>query len=121
MDDFLVFQQSGNADVRTLDYGPLVVPGLVVGPEFGFTVDDGVFGHAAVNFGLANFTTYYRLNLDAQVGYAFNDSVYAYLGGDITRRSLAIFMETDGADEPSQVGIIEDHSNLITLGVGWQR
>ncbi|MEC8193058.1 MAG: hypothetical protein VX127_10005, partial [Myxococcota bacterium] len=94
--------------------------GLVVGPEFGFTIDDSIFGHAAVNFGFANFNTYYRLNLDAQVAYAFTEDLYGYLGADVTRRSLAIYMETDGADSTSQVGIIEDHSNLVTLGVGWQ-
>ena len=120
VDDFLVFQQSGTADIRTLDYGPLIVTGLVVGPEFGFTIDDSIFGHAAVNFGFANFNTYYRLNLDAQVAYAFTEDLYGYLGADVTRRSLAIYMETDGADSTSQVGIIEDHSNLVTLGVGWQ-
>jgi hypothetical protein len=120
MDDFLVFQQSGNADVRTLDYGPLIVPSLVVGPEFGFTVDDSVFGHAALNFGLANFSTYYRLNLDAQVGYAFTDDMYAFFGADVTRRSLAVFMVPDGQTEAQQVGVIEDHANVFTLGMGWQ-
>lgn len=120
MDDFLVFQQSGNADVRTLDYGPLIVPSLVVGPEFGFTVDDSVFGHAALNFGLANFSTYYRLNLDAQVGYAFTDDMYAFFGADVTRRSLAVFMVPNGETEAQQVGVIEDHANVFTLGMGWQ-
>lgn len=119
-DDFLVFQQSGNADVRRLDYGPLVVPNLIIGPEVGFTVDDSVFGHAALNFGLANFSAYYRLNLDAQVGYAFTDEMYGFLGADITRRSLAIFMTTEGSSTPGQVGIIEDHANVFTLGMGWQ-
>jgi len=120
VDDFLVFQQSGNADVRTLDYGPLIVTGLVLGPEFGFTLENNIFGHAAVNFGLANFTDYYRLNLDAQVGYTFTESMYGYLGTDITRRSLAVYMETEGSGDPDQVGIIEDHSNLFTVGVGWE-
>jgi hypothetical protein len=119
-DDFLIFRQSGNADIRVLDYGPLVVPGMVVGPEVGISWDDTIFGHAAINFGLANFSTYYAFTTEVQVGYAFDESWYGFLGADISRRSLAVYMVPDGLDEIIQVGVLDDHLNLFTVGVGWQ-
>jgi len=119
-DDFLVFKQKGNADIRTLSYEPLWVPSLILGPEVGFDYDDTIFGHAAVNFGLANFATYYSLNLDMQVGYNFMDDMYGYLGADVTRRSLAVYTSLEGEDEAQQVGVLNDHVNLLTMGVGWQ-
>jgi len=119
-DDFMIFRQSGNADIRVLDYGPLVVPGMVVGPEVGANWNDTVFGHAAINFGLANFSTYYAFTTELQVGYAIDESWYGFIGADISRRSLAVYMVPDGQDEILQVGVLDDHLNLITLGVGWQ-
>jgi hypothetical protein len=120
IDDFLIFRQSGNADVRVLDYGPLAVPGMVVGPEVGVSWDDTVFGHAAINFGLANFSTYYAFNTEVQVGYAFTDDWYGFLGADMSRRSLAVYMTPEGVDEVIQVGVLDDYLNLFTMGVGWQ-
>jgi hypothetical protein len=119
-DDFLVFKQEGNADIRTLSYEPLWVPGLVVGPEIGFDYDETVFGHAAVSFGLANFATYYSMNLDMQVGYNFRDDWYGFLGADVTRRSLAVYTSLSGTSDAQQVGILNDHANMFTMGVGWQ-
>ena len=96
------------------------VPGLVVGPEIGFDYDETVFGHAAMSFGLANFATYYSMNLDMQVGYNFMDDWYGFLGADVTRRSLAVYTNPLGTTEAQQVGVLNDHVNLFTMGVGWQ-
>ena len=120
-DDFLVFRQSGNTDVRVLDYGPLVVPGLLVGPEAGFTWNETLFGHAAIDFTLANASSYYAFTTDINVGYSFHDSWFAFLGAEITRRSLAVYMIPDGTGEVMQVGVLDDHVNLFSVGVGWQR
>lgn len=117
-DDFMAFQQTGTEDQRTLDYGPLVVTALVTGPEVAVSWTDKVFGHVGLDFGLANFSQYYSMRLDMEVAYAFQDSLYAFMGTEMTRRSLAVYMPYKGATE--QVGVIEDHINLITLGVGWQ-
>ena len=119
-DDFLVFKQEGNADIRTLSYEPLGVSSLVVGPEVGFDYDQTVFGHAAVNFGLANFSTYYSLNFDMQVGYRFMDDWYGFLGADVTRRSLAVYVTPEGTSKAQQVGLLNDQVNLFTMGVGWE-
>ncbi len=119
-DDFLVFRQSGNTDVRVLDYGPLVVPGMLVGPEAGFTWNDTLFGQAAIDFTLANASSYYAFTTDLSVGYTFHESWYAFLGAEITRRSLAVYMIPDGSSDIMQVGVLDDHVNLFSLGIGWQ-
>jgi len=119
-DDFMIFRQSGNSDVRVLDYGPLVVPGMVIGPEAGFSLDESLFGHIAIDFGLANASSYYAFTTEFQVGYAFQEGLYAFLGADITRRSLAVYMVPEGENEVLQVGVLDDHVNMISLGVGWQ-
>jgi hypothetical protein len=93
---------------------------MVVGPEVGVSWDDTVFGHAAINFGLANFSTYYAFNTEVQVGYAFTDDWYGFLGADMSRRSLAVYMTPEGVDEVIQVGVLDDYLNLFTMGVGWQ-
>ena len=43
---------------------------------------------------------------------------YGFLGADVTRRSLAVYIE--GAKEAQQVGVLNDHVSLFTMGVGWQ-
>jgi len=118
VDDFLTFQQSGTTTQRTIDYGPLVVTGLVTGPEVAVSWNDKVFGHVGVDFGFANFTSYYSLGFDMEVAYAFQDNLYAFIGADMIRRSLAVYMPYDGKKQ--QVGTLEDHINLYTLGIGWQ-
>jgi hypothetical protein len=117
-DDFMAFQQSGTADRRTLDYGPLVVTALVTGPEVAVSWTDKVFGHVGIDFSFANFSSYYSFRLDMEVAYAFQDNLYGFIGSDMTRRSLAVYMPHEG--ENQQVGVLEDHINLITFGVGWQ-
>jgi hypothetical protein len=117
-DDFMAFQQSGTADRRTLDYGPLVVTALVTGPEVAVSWTDKVFGHVGMDFSFANFSSYYSFRLDMEVAYAFQDNLYGFVGSDVTRRSLAVYMPHEG--EKQQVGVLEDHINLITFGLGWQ-
>jgi hypothetical protein len=118
VDDFLTFQQSGSTTQRTVDYGPLVVVGLATGPEVAFSWTDKVFGHVGMDFGFANFSSYYALGFDMEVAYAFKDNLYAFVGADMIRRSLAVYMDFEG--DTQQVGTLEDHSNLYTIGLGWQ-
>lgn len=120
VDDFMIYRQSGNVDLRVLDYGPLVVPGLIIGPEVGVDWNGTVFGQAGMNFGFANASAYYSLAFDAQLGYAFHPDWFAYAGTDINRRSMAVYMVPEGATETEQVGILEDHVNLFTIGIGMQ-
>ena len=118
IDDFLTFQQRGTTLKRTVDYGPLVVAGLSTGPEVAIAWSDKIFGHLGLDFGFANVSSYYSLGFDMEVAYAFQDNLYAFFGAEMIRRSLAVYMPFEG--EKQQVGTLEDHINLYTLGLGWQ-
>jgi hypothetical protein len=118
VDDFMLFQQSGTEDRRNMNYGPLVVTSLITGPELAASWQDKVFGHIALDFGFANFNTYYAMGFDLEVAYAFTDDLYGFFGTEVTRRSLAIYMPLNGSTQ--QVGVVEDHINLMSIGIGWQ-
>ncbi len=118
IDDFMLFQQSGTEDRRNMNYGPLVVTSLITGPELAASWQDKVFGHIALDFGFANFNTYYAMGFDLEVAYAFTDDLYGFFGTEVPRRSLAIYMPLNGSTQ--QVGVVEDHINLMSIGIGWQ-
>jgi len=119
-DDFLIYRQSGQTDLRVLDYGPLVVHGMEIGPEIGVDWKGGVFGVTGLDFGLAYASQYYKLSWDAQVGYSFVENAYVFFETEVTRRETGIYIDAKGGGDKNQVGILSDHMNLFMLGAGFQ-
>ena len=113
-DDFITFQQTDTKNT----YGPLVVTALQTGPELAASWNDQVFGHIGLNFNFANFTAYYALGLDMEVAYVLRDDLFAFIGTEVSRRSLGVYRDQAGTN--TQVGVVEDHFNAFNLGLGWQ-
>ena len=120
VDDFLIYRQSGQTDLRVLEYEPLVVSGMELGPEIGVEWTGGVFGVTGIDFGLAGASNYYKLSWDAMVGYAFIDTAYAFFETEITRRETGIYLKPEGGGAKDQVGVVSDHANLFIIGAGFQ-
>ncbi len=120
MDDFMIYKQDGNQDVRVLEYMPLVIPGMVIGPEVGVDWKGKLFLDTSLNFGLANAATYYKITWNGTVGYAFVPNWYVFLGGEISNRETGVWIKPKGGGKKAQVGILADHLNAGTLGVGFQ-
>lgn len=119
-DDFLIYRQSGEKELRVLEYAPLVITALELGPEIGVEWDGGVFGHTGLDFGLAGGTNYYKLSWDLRLGYSFIDNAYAFFDTNIVRRETAIYLSPDGGGAKTQVGVVSDHLSLFILGAGIQ-
>jgi hypothetical protein len=120
-DDFMIYKQKGNVDVRVLRYEPLVVPGLIVGPEIGIDWKDRAFLETAVDFGFANGATYYKIKWGATAGVSFHNNWYGFVGGEIINRETGVWLQPEGGGKKSQEGILSDHINAVSIGVGYQR
>jgi hypothetical protein len=121
VDDFMIYEQSGNEEVRVLEYRPLVVPGMILGPEVGVDWKDVAFLYSSLDFGLANASTYYKVKWSATAGYAFHTDWYAFLGSAITNRETGVWVDPKGGGKKTQVGILADHLTAFSVGVGYQR
>ena len=121
VDDFMIYEQSGNEEVRVLEYRPLVVPGMIIGPEVGVDWKDVAFLYSSLDFGFANASTYYKIKWSATAGYAFHTDWYAFMGTAITNRETGVWVDPEGSDKKTQVGILADHLSGFSVGVGYQR
>ena len=69
------------------------------------------FQNFAIDFGMANASSYYSITTEIEVGYAFQENWFAFVGADVTRRSLAVYMIPDGQEDVLQVGVLDDHGH----------
>jgi hypothetical protein len=119
-DDFMIYKQKGNLDVRVLRYEPLIVPGLIIGPEIGVDWKDLAFLETGLDFGFSGLA-YYKLKWSAMAGFAFHNDWYGFVGAEIINRETAVWLEPEGGGELIQEGILADHVNTVSIGVGYQR
>ncbi|MCB9780900.1 MAG: hypothetical protein H6742_20190 [Alphaproteobacteria bacterium] len=118
VDDFMIYRQDLSGDSPVLDYGPLVVPSFAVGLELGADYDGTVFGEASVLTGLnGGGGGLYGLDIDARIGWAFMDSLYAYGNLGWAQRSTGVYIQDS---DRQSAGDLDDAFTMLGAGIGWQ-
>ncbi|MBA2319511.1 MAG: hypothetical protein H0V89_00005, partial [Deltaproteobacteria bacterium] len=114
--DFMVFkgclEEAANCTVR---YEPVGVSGLGVGPELGVEVGDFFFV-TGYDLGLASGTRPYSNAIDANLGWAFVDHLFADVGFGWSSRQVVLTSAETGDDR----GELNDQQLTFELGLGWE-
>lgn len=117
--DLMVYQQPPGSS--ELNYGPLAVPSLDLGAEFGAEFGEKLFAQLGYTVGLGNASTLFARDLDVGLGYAFNDHLFARLNGGTESRSTRVFLDPDSVKlEKADVGGVADHMVMFGVGLGYQ-
>ena len=117
--DLMVYQQPPGSS--ELSYGPLAVPALDLGAEFGAEIGEKLFGQLGYTVGLANGSTLFSKDLDVSLGYAFNEHLFARLNAGTEARSTRVFLDPDSVKlQKADVGGVGDHMGLFGVALGYQ-
>lgn len=99
----------------SVDYSPLVLPGLGLGATVGAEVGRLHFTAAYLQ-GLAYGTVPHRIGLDARLGVALTDAFVVVAGGDLVSRRVLV----EGRDSGTSFGELQDTQLIGSLGFGVQ-
>ena len=111
--DFITYRK-GATDSQ-LVYEPLPLPGLGLGAELGAELGAGVFINASLLEGLRG-SSIFSSNVDLELGYDLPFGAFISGSYQLSARNIAVV----AAPALSDVGVLEDRSNLFVLGAGYR-
>ena len=116
--DFMVYQQPPGTN--TLEYGPIFVPSLDLGAEFGAEVGS-IFTAVHGQVGLANGSDPYATHLGLDLGWAFSEHLFAQGAFGLQSREISVWLDpTNETKAKQEVGTLADKAVEFSLGVGYQ-